>query len=390
MLVRRRVEHRLRPVRPEREIQPLRMPHIPDDRHEIQLREPLLQLQAEVVHRRLRVVKQDQPAYAESRQLPAQLAADGARGARDQYGLAVEIALDGVQADLDLLAPQQVLDLDFARPQDGLALDHFVHGGDDEALDPFLGGKADQMVFFVPGFFVSREEDGIDAVLDQGLFHPVFVPGTEDRQAFDRAAVGIGVQEADDLVVGGILQAHDGGHALVGGAVDHDALVFVFLLDTAVEVLPDKDHQDADEDQGSEGRHDVDGDEQDVGPEIVADAEYDREDEDSLEGGGGGKVDEVLGGEPPNDDPVRTEDGEGDGGGGDRKDDIAELHPGFAHRRYLEVSQDDVYGEQDQDGGQGRQDEVHREDDASAQVVVFKSLDQGSEHVGWVWCLRLD
>ena len=73
MLVRRRVEHRLRPMRPEREIQALGMPHVADDRHETQLRESLFQFQPQVVHRRLRIVEEHQFAYAESRQLAAEL-----------------------------------------------------------------------------------------------------------------------------------------------------------------------------------------------------------------------------------------------------------------------------------------------------------------------------
>ena len=167
------------------------------------------------------------------------------------------------------------------------------------------------MVFLALGFLVGGEEDGVDAVGDDFLFHGILTPGGEDGEAFDGAAFGIFVEEADDLVVRGILQAHDGGDALVGGAVDHDALVFVFLLDAAVEVVPDEDHRDADGDEKAEGQEDVDEDEQDEGRGIVPRQEGENEQQEGFEEGGAEEEDQVAHGEVADDDPVGAEDQEG-------------------------------------------------------------------------------
>jgi len=177
--------------------------------------------------------------------------------------------------------------------------------------------------------------------------------------------------------VGGVLEADDGGYALVGGAVDHHPLVFVFLLYAAVEVFPDDYHNEPDGHQQGEGDHGVDAGEQDVGPEEAGEGDYDGQDEDAFQARGGCEDEVVLGGEPADDDPVGAEDGEGNGRGCRRQDQVAEFRAYSGDGGYVEVPQDGIYDEQDQDGCQDRQDDVHREDDGSAEVVVLESLDQG-------------
>ncbi len=56
--------------------------------------------------------REDQSRRVRAGDLPAELGADRAPGARDQHGLAREVGRDRLQVDLDRLAAEDVLDLD--------------------------------------------------------------------------------------------------------------------------------------------------------------------------------------------------------------------------------------------------------------------------------------
>ena len=69
------------------------------------------ELALDLEQRRLTLVDEHEPRDAEAGELPAELRADRAARARDEHGLALDVRGDGVQIDLDLLAPEHVLDL---------------------------------------------------------------------------------------------------------------------------------------------------------------------------------------------------------------------------------------------------------------------------------------
>ena len=79
------MEDDLRPVCPEGEVEPPREPDVPYDGREVQPREPLGELEPEVVDGRLGVVVEHEPPHSERGELPAQLAPYRSRGPGDQH-----------------------------------------------------------------------------------------------------------------------------------------------------------------------------------------------------------------------------------------------------------------------------------------------------------------
>ena len=106
------MEHDLGPIGPEHEIQPGLKPHVANNRNEFQIRKTLFQFQAQVMHRGLGIVEQNQSADTERRQLAAQLRADRPRGTRYENGLSPETGNDLIHRYPDLLTSQQILDPD--------------------------------------------------------------------------------------------------------------------------------------------------------------------------------------------------------------------------------------------------------------------------------------
>lgn len=136
VLVGCRVEDHLRTVGAEGEVQTRDHANVADYGDELQIGEAILQLEADVVHRRLGVVEQHEFLDSERRQLAAQLRTDGPRRARNQDRLAAEVDDDLVHRDLDLFTSQQVLDPDLADCLTlHLAVDHLVDRGSDQHLE---------------------------------------------------------------------------------------------------------------------------------------------------------------------------------------------------------------------------------------------------------------
>ena len=69
------------------------------------------ELALDLEERRLALVDEHEPRRAEPRELPAELGADRAAGAGDEHGLVLDVRRDRLEVDLDLLAPEHVLDL---------------------------------------------------------------------------------------------------------------------------------------------------------------------------------------------------------------------------------------------------------------------------------------
>ena len=231
------------------------------------------------------------------------------------------------------------------------------------------------MVLFGLGFLFRGEEDGVDPVLKERLFHAGVVLGTEDGEAFDGAALGAVVEEADDLVVGGFLEAEDGGHALVGGAVDHHALVLVFLLDAVVEVFPDEDHQYAHGDEEAEGQEGVNAEDQHQGGVEAPGDQGGEGQQDGFQDGGGEKEAQVAHGEVADDDPVGPEDQEGHEGVEGGADEVGRMESPGGGEGEEGRAEEEVDRNDDQSGGQDGQDDVHEEDEGLAEVGIAEALE---------------
>ena len=96
-----RVINDLRPVRLEQVKDPPAVPYRPDQYPQIQLRMLLLQLLLNIINVVFVDIKNDQAARPVIRDLPAELAADGATAARDQNGLPFNLLKDPVHIGLN-------------------------------------------------------------------------------------------------------------------------------------------------------------------------------------------------------------------------------------------------------------------------------------------------
>ena len=117
MLQRRGVEHQLRRDLLEQAADAALVAHIGEDRAARHVRVGFAQLQVDLVEDVLAVIEQEQRARPEGRDLPRQLAADGAAGAGDEHAAALHQARHALAVERHLRAVQQLLDADFAELQ---------------------------------------------------------------------------------------------------------------------------------------------------------------------------------------------------------------------------------------------------------------------------------
>ena len=254
------MEDHLRTVGAEGVVQTRDHAHIADYGDELQIGEAVLQFETDVVHRRFGVVEEDELLDAERGQLPAQLRTDRTGGTRHHDCLATEVGDDLVHRDLDLLAPQQVLDLDLA---DGLPLHlavyHLVDRGGDQHLQPAIRAEVDQPLLLLAGLTGVGEEDGVDVLALLQVLDILLRLEVVDRQVgqhvvLQRLAVG---QEADHLILLRVLQLGDERCPLVTGSVDEDPAAVEALLTAVLEQVVEDDHYDTHHDQGREGQQHV-------------------------------------------------------------------------------------------------------------------------------------
>ena len=260
VLVGGRVEDHLRTVGAEGVVQTRDHAHVADYGDELQIGEAVLQFETDVVHRGFGVVEEDELLDAERGQLPAQLRTDRTGGTRHHDRLAAEVGDDFVHRDLDLFAPQQVLDLDLA---DGLplylAVDHLVDRGGDQHLQPAIRAEADQPFLLLAGLTGVGEEDGVDVLALLQVLDILLRLEVVDRQVgqhvvLQRLAVG---QEADHLVLLRVLQLGDERCPLVTGSVDEDPAAVEALLTAVLEQVVEDDHHDTHDDQGRKGQQHI-------------------------------------------------------------------------------------------------------------------------------------
>ena len=113
MLVCRGVEDVLGAVFVEDFLHPGLVGDVGDDGGGVDFGPFLLDFQADVVQRGFGRVNQDELEGIEHRNLPHDFTADGAGGARDEHPLPFQVGGNLLQVDLDGVAAQEVLDLDF-------------------------------------------------------------------------------------------------------------------------------------------------------------------------------------------------------------------------------------------------------------------------------------
>ena len=164
MLVCGGVEYYLRMPFAEYVVQAWDLAYVADHRNEIEFREASLQFQPYVVHRCLGIVEQEKLLHSETGQLAAKFAADGPGRSGHKDGLSFAFGPDLVNIEADLLASQQVLDLDCA----DLVLhyspsDHFVDGRRERYLYSVLGAEAHERILLKFGVGLRGEEYAVES-----------------------------------------------------------------------------------------------------------------------------------------------------------------------------------------------------------------------------------
>ena len=114
MLVGGRVEYGIRAAAPEHRAEARAVTHVGDDRRQSEAGVGLPQLVQDIEDLVLVIAQEHQLCRPEPRQLPGQLAADGAAGPGDQHRAPVHAPPHRPEVGPDRLAPQQILDFDLA------------------------------------------------------------------------------------------------------------------------------------------------------------------------------------------------------------------------------------------------------------------------------------
>ncbi len=167
MLVCRRMEHDIRTVLFENGIDAVRVADRTDQHHQIKLWMVPHKLQLDVICRVLIDIQNDQPARRVVRDLPAQLAPDGASPSGHKDRLFRDILHDLIQVRLYRLPSQKVLQLHVPECGDiHFAIDDLRRAG--QRLHPASGLLADLI-----DLLSALSRQGRDG--DEYLLHPVFL-----------------------------------------------------------------------------------------------------------------------------------------------------------------------------------------------------------------------
>ena len=227
MLVRRRVEDQLRPVRVEDRADALRVAHAAYERHQVEIRVVVPQLLLDGVGVVLVDVEDDELLGVVARDLAAELGSDGAAAPGDHDNAALDETAHLLRVHHDGVAAQQVLQADFAQLAHGhLAVHELVDARYRADLAPCGAAQLQDL----PAVGAAAAGDGKD-----DLVHAVLVAGPGDRvaaahdgHALKVAAVlaGVVVHRADHPHAQ--LRAHgnlaDQGAAALAGPHHQDAL----------------------------------------------------------------------------------------------------------------------------------------------------------------------
>ena len=162
------------------------------------------------MHRCLGIVVQEKLLHSETGQLAAQFAAYGSGRSGHKDGLSFAFVPDLVNIEADLLASQQVLDLD--GPDLVLhyaSSDHFVDGRREQYLHSVLGAEAYERILLKLGVGLRGEEYAVEGeAVEKGLelgLAVVSVYGCLRYCVLGGKAMGN--YEANNLIMRGVLEA---------------------------------------------------------------------------------------------------------------------------------------------------------------------------------------
>src|SRR6185437_10133919 len=144
VLVRRCVEYCVGATVVEDRVHALGITDVRDHGHDGDARVGRAELRLDVEDRVLAVAQDDEHGWLELGQLTAELASDGATGARDQDSAALAEVADSGEIGLDRLATEEVLDLDVAKGRRrGTAGENVRKWRESASLEPSVGCSLD-------------------------------------------------------------------------------------------------------------------------------------------------------------------------------------------------------------------------------------------------------
>ena len=264
MLIGCGMEHYLGMVGAEGKLKAFLAAHIAYDRDELQTGELFLELEAEVVHRGFAHIEAHKVAHIELGELAADFATDTTGCTGNQHALALQQGADFFHIDLDLVATQEVFDIDAT---DGTVEDSVFHlfgVRHHQHTEVELLAETDEALLFFLGQGHVGEEDAVDIVVHHNLLEFVLGRGAIDTLAGKEVVMLAGVhqKEASYQVVGHV----DLGTALgkLDALVVHSVNKDVLLLAIGAEQndIIDIEQEDAENEEGHKGDEEIGTEEQ--------------------------------------------------------------------------------------------------------------------------------
>lgn len=171
MLIGRSMENGLRTVFAHHVVDPGGYAHIANDRHDIDFRIIILDLEADVVHRGLGYVEEHQTFQTEGTKLAAEFAADGAGSSGNEHHLALKFVDDVLHIYPDFRTPEQILDAHLGQTaHHGLTgIAHTTGRGQLEHLHMTALAKTHQTVALQIKMFATGEQNGMDVFVGNQL-----------------------------------------------------------------------------------------------------------------------------------------------------------------------------------------------------------------------------
>ena len=259
------MEDDLRAVSPEDIVHTVHHPDVADDGEDLNLREMLLQFEADEMHRRLGTVEEDERLHTEAAELAAEFTADGSGSTRDHHHLVFERLGDLLHIDLYLVASEDIVDAHLGKIAE---LEGSVfHLGEcrriDEHADLHLGAVFHEPVFLTEQLAAFDEKHRTDAVASAEACERLLRIEGEEREAGDTHRHLLTIfQKTDDIGVADtfLKEALRGRDEMARLFVDKQtALVAVRTAHDVMKEVIDETAHDDEQREGEEGIHE-DGD----------------------------------------------------------------------------------------------------------------------------------
>ena len=247
----------------EGEIETGKDTHIADDGHEVEVGEALLELQTEVVHGGLSIIEKNKLLNSKGSQLTTELTTDTTGRTGDHDDLTTEVGHNLIHGNLYLGTTEEVLNLYLT---DGVAHHltayHLVDRGLEEGFDVALACILDKAFLLELGIGSGSKEDGIGTQATLKVLHIRLGAEIVDLIVADGMwLITIARDdEANNIVVGRVLEASKDGDGLVLNAINEHTAALVAMAVTVDDQVVGYNHGHTHKHQHAQGEEEVDDD----------------------------------------------------------------------------------------------------------------------------------